>query len=255
MNRSNRLLVLTAMVLVVLGGYALVGAFGAPGSAVAEETAPTADSPPRIITVQGKATVDAKPDTAAVTLGIETQESTALQAQQANNRVMNNVVEALKKAGVREDELTTTRFSIHPVYDYNQKEPGSPPILVAYRVSNMLKVETKKLESIGSLIDVATRAGANRVQNVSFYIENTKPYERQALKAAVEDARAKAEVLASAAGTALKDVLTISENGTPGVYAPVYSRELAEAAPEMDTPIFSGEHTLTIQVTVQFSHQ
>jgi len=255
MSLVQRYLVIGLVVVGLIAGYALAGVFGGPTPAAAEDPASPSE-PPKVITVQGEATIKAKPDTAEIRLGIQTQEPTALAAQEANNQLMNQVIDALKQAGVTEDDLATTQFSIYPVYDHNPEKPGSPPILAAYRVSNILKVRTRNMDGVGKLIDVAARAGANRVDGVSFFIEDTKPYERDGLKEAVKDARTKAELLAAAAGTSIKDVLTITEQGASTYQPPVYyGMERAAADSGLSTPIYSGDQELTVRVTVQFSHQ
>ena len=69
------------------------------------------------------------------------------------------------------------------------------------------------MESTGSLIDAAFAAGANTLNGISFFASDTKEAETEALKIAVEDAKAKAEVLAQASGLKITGIENISESG------------------------------------------
>src|SRR6476660_10565115 len=69
--------------------------------------------------VSGSASNQTKPDKVTVSLGVETTNSTAQAALTANSNRMNKVLNALKTAGVQENETSTSTFSITPNYNYS----------------------------------------------------------------------------------------------------------------------------------------
>ena len=69
------------------------------------------------------------------------------------------------------------------------------------------------MDNVGSLIDAAFAAGANTLDNVQFTVQDDTQAREQALTMAVEDARRKADVLASAAGLQVASIESISEGG------------------------------------------
>jgi hypothetical protein len=71
------------------------------------------------------------------------------------------------------------------------------------------------------VLDAAINAGANVVQGLNFEVEDMKQVEASARKAAMDDAKAKAESLVSAAGAKLGRPLTISEFSMGGPPMPM----------------------------------
>lgn len=69
--------------------------------------------------VSGSASNQTKPDKVTVSLGVETIDDTAQAALTLNSDLMTKVLEALKAAGVQENETSTSTFSITPNYNYS----------------------------------------------------------------------------------------------------------------------------------------
>ena len=102
----------------------------------------------RLISVTGTAMTSIDPDLLVVTFGVETQEETAKQALDANSKTMNEIIKAIKSAKITEDEISTSRFNIHPVYE-GYEEPLTKrwkQELVGYKVTNTVTVETSRLD-------------------------------------------------------------------------------------------------------------
>nr|WP_241254473.1 SIMPL domain-containing protein [Brevibacillus sp. SYP-B805] len=203
------------------------------------------DAPNRHISVVGTGTVTAAPDVAYVQFGVETSGKTASEAVQKNARIFEAVKAALIKAGVAEKDIQTTQFNTFPVYD-NQK-------LTGYRVQQIVRVTYRDVGNVGRLLDQLSAAGVNRVDALSFGTEKRDEYEKKALDQAVQDARAKAEVLAAAAGVRIRGVVSITEGGAappPIVYSQRQAAELGRIAP---TEIFAGEIKIEASVNVIYS--
>ena len=123
----------------------------------------------KVISVTGTATSSVEPDLLVITFGVETQEKTAKTALESNSNSMNGVVDAIRSVGISDDEISTSRLNIYPVYDSYRDESGRyTQELLGYRVTNTITVETGNLNSAADIIDGAVQAGANRVDSVYF---------------------------------------------------------------------------------------
>lgn len=199
------------------------------------------------ITVTGSATVDAVPDVATVTAGVETQAPTAAAALGQNTEAMTAVFAALTAAGVDERNMQTSQLTLNPVFSSDPGGSQAAPQVVAYQASNMVTVRVFEVAGLGATIDALTKAGANRLYGVSFDVDEPRAALDEARKNAVEDARHKAELLAGAAGVKLGSVIAISEGGGVGP-APLRAKmDMAMAA-----PVAAGTVTLSADVTVIF---
>jgi hypothetical protein len=126
------------------------------------------------------------------------------------------------------------------------------PRIGGYQVSNNVTVTIKDLAKLGEIMDQVVQMGSNSVGGVSFSIANPKPLMMQAREAAIQDAKARAEAYAKAAGVSVGKVMTISEQVAPMVQpVPVYAMRaaMAESAP---VPVEAGQQQLSLNVTVVF---
>lgn len=224
------------LLLVVAAGLttvALASVVGLPDLAGAQEPGSTDDT----LTVSGVGTVGAVPDEAQLSFGVETRRPTAQAAVAANGDAMRRVISALRQAGAR--EIATQWVSVYPY----TADDGS---VQGYVASNSVSASSD-VEDAAALIDAAAEAGANQVSGPGLSSSNAEALYRQALAKAVDEARARAEVLAKAAGRSLGRITTIVESGAQPV--PVYDR--AEAA--APTPIVPGQQETSATVSVTFS--
>lgn len=222
----------------------------------AQQTLPQPNE--KTITVTGSATTSADPDQVNIQFGVETEAITARAAMSANSELMNQVVEAIKKLGITEDELSTSGFNIYPVYkDITDPITGIyvRSELTGYRVSNMLTVETGKLTLVSSILDVAVEAGANRVNSVYFTLEpqTQSVVQNDLIEKAVQNAKLKAEKALAPLGHKIIGVKSVSLSDfgypPPPIY---YGYAGAEAQFSKATPIFSSEQDVTTAVNVVF---
>jgi uncharacterized protein YggE len=214
---------------------ALVAAVSIPGQA--SSAAAEAGG----ITVQGMASVVSVPDRAELSFGVESQAQTAKAALAANAAELRRVIAAVKAAGGT--NVKTQSVSLSPRYN-EQNE------VQAFVATNTVSATIKEIGRAGALIDAAVDAGANQVYGPSLSTSDQGELYRTALKAAVADARARAQSLASASGLALGRITAIVESGgsTPQPYA------VADKAMEAgSTPIEPGTQQLTATVTLTFA--
>lgn len=201
------------------------------------------------ISVNGEGKVKETPDLAIVRLGFEIKAKTVAEAQSQATSSMQGVVEALKALGLEDKDIQTSRFSIFPEPQFeDRKEVG-----ILYRVTNVVTARVRQLDRVGEILDAAITAGANRVEGLSFTVEDPTPIMEQAREKAVEDAKAKAEQLAKLAGVKVGKLTAISESGV-GIPFEI----MAEAALPlgkgggMPTPISPGETEVRLNVHVTY---
>ena len=224
--------------LAVLGAaVAAVAAFAGVG----RPDRASGDAPPdRSITVSGSGSVSATPNRAAFTFGVATRSKTAAQALAANSAEMGKVIDALKRAGVAPAEIQTSSVSVSPLQSANGES------IVGYTASNSVSATIGNLGRAGEIIDAAVAAGANQVDGPNLTVSDQGALYRSALKAAVADARVKAQTLAEASGLHVGAVRSVSEQGesTP---VPLDTRTAASS-----TPIEAGTQQITASVAVVF---
>jgi uncharacterized protein YggE len=188
------------------------------------------------VTVTGTGSVEAVPDRAEISAGVETRAATARAALAANGTAMRKVIDALRAGGGT--DVTTETVSLSTAYD----DQGTPNGFVASNVASA----TVAFDKAGALIDAAVDAGANAVYGPSPSRSDADALYRRALAQAVADAEQRAGVLAEAAGRELGRVTSISESGA----APVPMA--AKAAADASTPVVSGPQETTASVSVTY---
>jgi uncharacterized protein len=198
----------------------------------------------REIVVTGEGRIEVTPDMATVGGGVETQAETAEAALAANAERMQRVIEAVTATGVARQDLQTNQIGLFPVY--REQEGGSPvPEVIGYIARNMLQVRVREIPTLGAVLDAMAAAGANRMDGITFGIAEPRVHLDAARRAAVADARAKAALLAEAAGVGLGPVVAIRE--TQPFNQPFPMRAQADMA--MESAVAEG--TLTVEAMVE----
>jgi hypothetical protein len=194
------------------------------------------------ITVHGTGKASTVPDSAVFTFGVNTKRKTPVDASEVNNRQMRELIDALKAAGVPDEDIQTSQISLYPDYDNS----GS---VVGYQATNAVTV-TVSLAKAGAALEAAIAAGANQVDGPSLTKTETDKLYDNALRAAVDDARTRAEVLAAAAGVKVGEVISIAEGSEPQGPIP-YAYDLA--ANTARAPIEPGKQDIDAEVTITFA--
>ncbi|HEX6160906.1 MAG TPA: SIMPL domain-containing protein, partial [Thermoanaerobaculia bacterium] len=178
--------------------------------------------------------------------------NTVDEAVNENNRRTAAVISALKKAGAEERFIQTSNFNIWPQQDYQE---GRLPRILGYQVSNQITVRSTKIGDAGRLLGIAINAGVNTSSGLNFEVSDPARGREQGLRAAYEDARAKAALLAAAAGRSVGRAITISEGlqAPPPIYPQMQRGMAMEAkAAVSDVPVEAGSQELSYTVSVVF---
>ena len=203
------------------------------------------------IDVTGKGVITAEPDMATITFSVETSEKKAADALKKNAVDTKALMEALKMASREDPTITTSNFSLYPLYEKNSgiKERTVRQSPYAYRVNNSVIVKTPGIDEVGTLIDAAVEAGANRIGSLSFSRSDSDRIHKQAAAKALNNAMEYGQELAKAAGLTIKRILHIRYVPGGSVYG-YQHMALAEARPP--TPIAPGQIPIEASVDVTF---
>ncbi|MBT3474330.1 MAG: SIMPL domain-containing protein [Thaumarchaeota archaeon] len=211
------------------------------------------------ISVTGSATVSSEPDTLIVVLGVESEAKTANESLSKNSNSLNSVISSLTNSGISKDDIQTSNFRINPLYDSIKDSNGNyQQILIGYRVSNILSIQTDKIDSAGNIIDVAVSSGANRVDNVSFQLSDDKSQKisDSLIANAITDATQKAKkalVPLKQQIVGVKSVI-IHDNVMPYFDSPMRSSfdGMVMESSMKSAPIMSGDEEIRTNVSVIF---
>ncbi|MBP7242739.1 SIMPL domain-containing protein [Amaricoccus sp.] len=217
-------------------------ALALPPAALGQE-APAPE--PRRLFVSGEAEVRAVPDRATISAGVQSEALSAADALAATAETMQAVFAALEAQGVAAEDIQTSQLSVDPVWDAQPDDRR--PRVRGYTASNLVSVRVRDVARLGALIDAVGAAGANRIDGITFNVENPQASLDDARGRAVADARRKAELLAQAAGVTLGPVISIREGGSGGP-VPMYARAEAMA----DMPVAAGTVGLSANVEVVY---
>jgi len=228
---------------------ALLFVFLAPTQNLVVNTSPEARL--NTVAVSGSFETDINPDLAEITFSIETEAKDASDAQAENSRLGEQVMDALKKAGVKADDLESTRYNIYPIREWNRatekyEEKG-------YRVTHTIKVSVDDVDEVSKLLKVGVDSGANRVDNLVFKLSKNKEnlIKTQVMKEAAQKASVKAKALADSLNIKIVRIHTVSENSySAGIYyaerAVFAAAEDSDAAPAIAPEDVSVSASVTV---------
>jgi uncharacterized protein YggE len=209
------------------------------------------------LTVVGIGTVNIPPDTAFVTVGMDTAHKSLAEAQRQNSAVIQKVMERLKELKIEKERIQTSAFTVTAQYKpapRRQEGPPPPtPEIIGYTVSNTLTVEVRDIEKVSVVIEECLAAGANHFQGLQWALRDEQQARLSALKIAAAKAREKATALSDAMTMKLGQVLNVTE-GTHVVRPQprTFRSAVATNGGGGEVPISSGEMRVEATVTVVY---
>ena len=206
------------------------------------------------ITVTGSGEVLIPADVAVISLGVNVRSAEAPSAQAEANEVIAKIREALTAAGIDEEDISTGYINLYAAYDYS----SSVERITGYNASSTLAVKVTDMTRVGEVIDLAFGAGANTLDGVSFSVSDDTEARAEALKAAVQNAADKANVLAEAASLTRLEIKSIQEGSVHSYENDTGNfsvRANGKAVAEMDeaTVVRAAKIVVSATVTVTYS--
>lgn len=207
-----------------------------------------------VLSVQANGEARVAPDEATVRLGVLAQAPTARAAMEEANRSANAILDAIRKLGVKAEDIQTSELNLNPVYANVPEDRGGEPRISGYQATNVVSVRLEKLDLVGPVVDAGLAAGANRLDGVIFGLRNDEAARATALTRAAEAARIKAETLARALRVRLVEIIEVVEGGV-SIFTPMYksgNRMAMEASMSADTPVSAGQVGIDANVTLRY---
>ena len=159
----------------------------------------------RTITVKGIGAVSVKPDLIVLRLSMETAEYEYDAAMKAAAEKIDFLNKALEAAGFEKKSAKTADFRVRADYDrLNDGKGNYTSVFMGYKCRHELKIE----------FDFDTKRLAKALSEISidFTVKDSSAVSGELLKAAVKNAREKAEILCAASGAKLGELLSIDYN-------------------------------------------
>ena len=200
------------------------------------------------VTVTGSGTAGCPADLAQATFVAEAVRGSAAEARSAAAGIAAAVIGALRGAGVEDTDLRTAALDVSPNWEHD----GTRMVRNGFTVTNRIAVTVRDLEAVGRVLDAGLEAGATGLDGVSFLLADPAPAAEEARRAAVADARHRAETIADAAGGRLGPLVGIAEGAPAGPSPFPAPRMMAVAADAAPTPVLPGRIEVSVTVTAEW---
>lgn len=225
----------------------VVAAVGSSGCTTKVVTSSSAQ-PLNTVTASGQGRVYAAPDVATMSFGVTVEGAQAKAALDQSSQVADKIIAALKKQGVKAEDVQTSGISIYPV----QNDRGGKIVVTGYQASISVNAKLRDLAKVGDVIEAASGAGANTISGPQFEISEDSEQRSDAIEKAVAAAKKNAEAMAKASGKSVGKVISITSSA---VNVPMPMGARAEAFGAMDSakvPVEAGQVEVSADVTVMF---
>ncbi|RKZ10468.1 hypothetical protein DRQ25_02780 [Candidatus Fermentibacteria bacterium] len=208
---------------------------------------------PATISSSGSGTAGAEPDVSSVVFGVNITRSEPAVAVNDAAQLIESAMAAARGEGVAGADMQTTSYSlwVQEIWDdYDYEYTGE----MEYVVTHYVKADIRDISSVGDVLAAVVSAGANSINGVSFYVEDTASLYEEARNRASEHARDKAEQLADSFGVTLGEITSISEwtnyYPTSGMAYDNYGGGLGYYAES--PPVTPGAYSVTVEVSVTY---
>lgn len=216
----------------------------------------TCESGKRLLLSDGHAEISAENDSVRLWMTVLTEHTSLDQAGSENTTKTKRVISALKAMRIKEMKLKTASFRVMP----QREREGQFRKIIGYEVRNTVQVTMEEVSvkimaaRVSKMIASGLENGVNSIANLSFYIKNIDELEKRALARAVQQAMAKAKVLAQSAGVKLTRIAKISTqpDGHSRARAAFRGAEMAVQAAALAPPVEVGESKVTVNVNVAY---
>jgi uncharacterized protein YggE len=225
--------------------------------------------PVNTITVEGEGRAFAVPDTATFTYTVTEEASSVAAAQDSANKRISAILNVLEESGIQEEDIKTVSYNVSPRYEFRDEigqgvsgregieifpYPEGNRVLVGYEVSQTNEVRVRDTQTAGELLTQIGGSGADYVSGLSFTIWDSKEVEAEAREMAIDDARAKAGLLARQLDVDLGKVTSFSES-KGGYPIPMYARaesDMALGGQAAPADISIGQNEINSYVTITY---
>jgi uncharacterized protein len=202
-----------------------------------------------MINVSGEGKVFTTPDTASISVSVDTKGKNSTEVKKQNDAKIEAVLNFILKSKIAKEDFKTQRVSLNPNYDYETKKHS-------FIANQAIQINLKDLSKYDALMEGMVNAGINQINNVEFKSSKMAILQTEARKLAIKDAKMKAEDYVSVLGQKVGKAIVISDNTQVYYPQPVYAQmknmdmEMPTGAPRETLAV--GEITVTANVSVSF---
>lgn len=164
-----------------------------------------------VVTVRIQENLRSPPDEATLSVATQSRAATASAALERNKVKTEEMVKAIRAAGIADKDIQTEGVNIHPDYRYETVGGRGEQRMVGYNAGNSVRIKTRQIDRLSNLLDALTAAGADQIHGPNFGISDPLPLRREARKRAMERGEAEAGEFARNAGFGRVRLLTVEE--------------------------------------------
>lgn len=164
-----------------------------------------------LVSVQISEQLRSPPDEATLTAGTEARAPTAAAALAQTKLKTEKLIDAIKAAGIASRDVQTEGVSVGADYEFQTVNGRGTQHLVGYAARNTVRIKTRQIERLVSLLDTLTAAGATNIYGPSFSIADPAPLRAEARKRAMARGEAEAGEYARNAGFRAVQLLSVQE--------------------------------------------
>lgn len=214
----------------------------------------------KVIEVQGRGVITAKPDSFSLNFTVTSDGKTMSEAKQKNNTIASVITTKIKALGIPNLTMQTQWYNATPTYKYDKSGRSS---ITGYQVNNSMTatvkgVDSNKIEDFASkVLDTAVDNKATNTGDPNFYLSDNNVVYDDALKLAVKQARHRADILATESGTAIEsvDVILSDTQSSPQTMAVPRMMAMSDGAAmekAMPTQVMAGPLDVQATVTIRY---
>jgi uncharacterized protein YggE len=214
------------------------------------------------ITVEGTGKAASIPNVAVIDFSISETATAVADAQTKATTKTDAALAALDKLGIDKKDVKTIAYNVSPEYEYPQPcysgvcpMVSRNPKITGYQVSQTVEVKVRDTAKAGDVLQGLGNLGVQNISGPNFMVDEQDAIKNDARKEAIDNAKAKANALASQLGVSLGKVVSFNENGGP---YPMYESYVkggvamdAAVASAPSLPTGESETSVTVSITYE----
>lgn len=208
------------------------------------------------ISADGEGEVLAVPDIATISMTLSKEAVTSKEAQNLLNESITKVVNYLKEKNIEDRDVKSEYGGLTPKYSYEKCYTYNCPVnskITGYTATQTITVKVREIDNANDIRTGLADLGVTDISGPTFSIDDEEIFKDEARAKAIEDAKAKATVLAGELGVKLGKIISYNEGGD--MYRPMYEKSMMDAGSALmvssSAPILpKGENKITSKVTI-----
>lgn len=190
----------------------------------------------RQVSVTGMGEVSAAPDSAVVSLTVQSLRRESAAAKDDVDERVNDFLDALDDLGFDEDDVKAGSLRTNPRYEYRNGQQS----FAGYQASRSLTVEVSDLDDLDALTDAALTGQIDSINNIEYQVSDSSAMEARARELAIEDSKQQASELAAAYGAELGPIVSINYRSSGS--GPVFMDMAGPAALRSEAANVAGQY-------------